>query len=394
MFHITIGTAGANPPTLEPDIKMVKAAVLYGDKARLCSAHYSTWNFLLSMKDATVEDMIAQTYENEEMIPHMFSSAEEVRIALMQNRLARAALESVNPSPKDLDFRREFKQLYARQFEEFKKDWPSLDKERAQDQFDVAVGEGLLEIHRFHLAETENIGASQLRGTFQESVEKIGNEITGVIMRAVSDSSTYPLFDDGAGSIIRAGVEFGTMAPTAVRTSQAKQTQLAAELLARLPLFEDASMKEIIDIRRELDGSLIRFRGAIMKYSDKIRNASWDKEFSAEAEETFHREIEPAVLDIEDAVKSNRSLVEIAARKLVDKPALTTSLFSFIVSQISALPTISSLGMSIGIGTATAIYDAVKEAQQQSGELQRNQLYFYYRAKELLNDGTFEYSKG
>ena len=212
-------------------------------------------------------------------------------------------------------------------------------------------------------------------------------------MRAVLDSSTYPLFDDGAGSIVRAGVEFG-VSPNALRISQAKQTQLAANLLARLPLFEEASMKEIIDIRRELDSYLIRFRAAVMRYSDEIRNASWDKEFSAELEATFHREIEPAVLDIEDAVKSNRSLFEIAARKLVDKPALTTSLFSFIVSQISALPAISSLGMSIGIGTATAIYDAVREAQQQTRELERSQLYFYYRAKELLNDGTFEYSKG
>src|SRR3989442_14961233 len=129
MFHITIGTAGAHPPTLEPDIRMVKAALLYGDKVRLCSAHYSTWIFLLGMKDATLEDLIAQSNEVEETIPHMFSTLEEARLALLQNRLARRSLEAKNPTPKDLEFRRGLIEINAQQFEEFRKEWPTLDVE-------------------------------------------------------------------------------------------------------------------------------------------------------------------------------------------------------------------------------------------------------------------------
>ena len=393
MFHITIGSAGAHPPTLEPDIQMVKAALLYGDKARLCSAHYSTWVFLLSMKNPTLEDLIAQSHEVEEMIPHMISNPEEARIALFQNRLARHSLKTKNPTAKDLEFRRELIKMNSQQFDEMRKQWPDLDVERAQREFDVAVKAGLLEIHRFPLMETENIGASQLAGTFQKSMERIADEFTGEIMRAVSDCSTYPLFDNGTGSIVRAGVQVGAASPTSVRTSQAKHTQLAADLLSRLPLFDEASMNETLDIRRELDAYLVRFRASIMKYADTIRNASWDKEFSAEAEEIFHREIEPTVLDIEDAVKSNRSLFEIATRKLADKPALATSIFSFIVAQISAMPTIVGAGMSLAVGTATAIYDAVRESQSQEIGLRQNQLYFYYRAKELLDKGAFRYSK-
>ena len=90
-------------------------------------------------------------------------------------------------------------------------------------------------------------------------------------------------------------------------------------------------------------------------------------------------------------MKSNPSLLELAARKLVDKPALTTSTFSFIVSQLSALPTIASAAMSIGIGAATALYDAVREAQHQTRAFEQNQLYFYYRARQLFTDRTYEY---
>ena len=86
-------------------------------------------------------------------------------------------------------------------------------------------------------------------------------------------------------------------------------------------------------------------------------------------------------------------MFEIATRKLADKPALATSIFSFIVSQISALPTIVGSGMSLAIGTTTAIYDAVRQSQKQERVVEQNQLYFYYRAKELLNEGAFRYSK-
>jgi len=49
--------------------------------------------------------------------------------------------------------------------------------------------------------------------------------------------------------------------------------------------------------------------------------------------------------------------------------------------------------MSLAIGTTTAIYDAVRESQKQERVVEQNQLYFYYRAKELLNEGAFRYSK-
>lgn len=313
MFDTTIGTAGTEPPTLEPDIRMTKAALLYADKVKLCRAHYSTWIYALEGRDMSVEDMIKQTYEFEEMIPHLFADKAEVLTALMQNRAARESLRSQNPTPADLALREEKKKIGASHFEELKNRFGTLDLEGAQTEFDSAIKAGLLEIHRFHVMETENIGAAHLRGTFKESVEKIADEFTAVIMQAVSDRTTYPLFDDGPARIVNAGLEAESISPT--RIARAKQSQLAADLLGRLPLFDAASMNEILDIRRELENHTVRFRAAIMKYAETIQNASWNQEFIEEAEELIHREIEPAVLDIEDTVRSNGSLLRLTTRK-------------------------------------------------------------------------------
>jgi hypothetical protein len=268
----------------------------------------------------------------------------------------------------------------------------TLDLEKAQREFDAAINAGLLEIHRFEIMETENIAASQLSGTFNQSMEKIADEFTAVIMEAVSDRTTYPMFDDGPASIVRAGVEIGTISPTLTRMGQAKQSQLAADILRRLPLFDGASMNEILDIRRELESHTVRFRSGIIKYADRIRNASWDEEFIAETEEIFHRDIEPAVLDIEDAVKSNRSMLELTTRKVVALPALgTSSLFSFFVSPLSSFSTLTKLVMGAAVGIGTAVYDAYRETQKQQIAMEQNQLFFYYRAGSLLQDGAYEY---
>jgi len=392
MFHVTIGTAGSDPPTLEPDIQMTKAALLYADKVRLCSAHYSTWIYALEQRDMSLEDMIKQTHETFEMIPHLLSNKREIALALLQNRMALASLRAKNPTPEDMAFREGMKEIGEEQFKDVKSRFSTLDLERAQSEFDCAINAGLLEIHRFEIMESENIAASQLKGTFNESMEKIADEFTAVIMEAVSDRKTYPMFDDGPATIVKAGVEIGKISPPLSRVGQAKQSQLAADILRRLPLFDGASMNEILDIRRELEKHTVHFRSGIIKYAETIKNAPWDEEFIAETESIFHRDIEPAVLEIEEAVRSNGSMLELAARKVVAAPALgTSSLFSFFVSQLASLPTLTKMFMGAAVGIGTALYDAYTEAQKQEITLAQNQIFFYYRAGKLLQDGTYEY---
>jgi hypothetical protein len=224
-------------------------------------------------------------------------------------------------------------------------------------------------------------------------MKRIADEFTAVIVDAVSDRKTYPLFDDGPAQIVRAGIAAGDVNPSPTRIGQAKQSQLAAQILSRLPLFEGASMKEILDIRCELEPHTTRFRAAIMKYADNIRNASWSDEFEHEAEELFHREIEPAVLEIEDAVKSTPALSTLLMRKVLGIPALGSSVLSFVVAELAPLELITRSIMSAGVGVATAVYDAIVETRRGQMAIEQNQLYFYYQAEQLLRDGSYQYRR-
>ncbi len=71
---------------------------------------------------------------------------------------------------------------------------------------------------------------------------------------------------------------------------------------------------EVKDIRRELERPLVRFRGAVAGFSDEMRAPSWDPEFVGDVEAVLVREVEPAVLEIEEMVRENRFLAQLAPR--------------------------------------------------------------------------------
>jgi hypothetical protein len=180
------------------------------------------------------------------------------------------------------------------------------------------------------------------------------------------------------------------VSPSDARLGQVKQSALATDVLRRLPLFEDASVSEILDIRRELQTPLIRFRRAIMDYAGKIKSASWDEDFSIEAEAVFRHDIEPSVLEIEDAIKTNPSLLSLATGKVAAKQAVFSSVFTFLISQAMALPYLTAMAIAAGVGSAVAFNEARQEWLKQQQAVEGNQLYFYYRANQFLAEGTHQ----
>jgi len=232
-----------------------------------------------------------------------------------------------------------------------------------------AVRLGLVEIHRF-----EN----------WEHTDALVAEYFAVVSGAIADGTTYPLFDDRTGALVEAAVRDGVVYVPATGTRRSAEAGLAAGLLGRLPMFEDASVEQVLDIRRELERPLLRFRSAIMSFADQVRTAQWEEGFSEDVARTFHRDVRPAVLDIEEAVRSNKYLAELT-KKLIDKPFVipaSASLF-FVLDRLSALPDRVSQALAASIppaaGAAGLAYSAWRDWRDKQDYVERQQLFFYYR---------------
>ena len=149
-------------------------------------------------------------------------------------------------------------------------------------------------------------------------------------------------------------------------------------MLQRLPLFEEATVAEVLDIRRELEGPLRGFRLAVSDFSRQIRSAGWEPAFSEEADALFREKVQPEIEQIEEAVRENRPLDALARR--VVRHGATRTTFGAVIGSVSDLSVLA--GIAIGLGSAGV--QAYLDQQERLREIQDKQLYFYDGVQVLL----------
>jgi hypothetical protein len=129
----------------------------------------------------------------------------------------------------------------------------------------------------------------------------------------------------------------------------------------------------------------------MIEFSSGIKSASWDSDFVSDADQVFRREVEPTILDIEEEIRSNNFIAELA-RKAVDVPVVLSggSALALAVTTLG-LSGIAALAVGAVVGGGKAAYDAYTEWSEKQRETGQNQLFFYYRAGHLLSEGTYAY---
>lgn len=380
-LHITIGaspdsidSSGTYRLSLENELKMVKAALLYANHAKLCSMTSSALLAGLNFTELPIHKKVDFVEAMGARLAGYFDTS-SISDVIGQYRQAWRKRYSK-------DGRAKLKLLETH----LEKVWPIVEAQTAE-LVHKAGGNGILQAKESGLLEIHTFDNALLK-MFSQGAEhrEWMMEYVGVIANSVSDASTYPLFDELMSRLIGSGIRAGFIAVSESGTIRAKEAGLAAELFKRLPLFEEASIDEILDIRKELEQPLIRFRSAMIDFSEKIKDAAWDENFSFDAEQVFNRDVAPVVLNIEDEVKANSYLRELA-RKWIDKPLLITggSALALALSNLP-VPSIAALAVGITANTLAAIYDTNKEWRKQQRAVEQNNMYFYYRAGKLLSE--------
>ena len=205
------------------------------------------------------------------------------------------------------------------------------------------------------------------------------------VLSAILSGETYPVFDKLTGELVDFVIDVNNLQPTNLSVSQAKHVALSSELLQRLPSFDEASIDEVLDIRKELYRPLLRFRSAIVGYSSQVESAAWDESFPYEANQVFIQYVQPSILEIEDQCLSHSFLREFLP-DFIGKPILplSTSGLGLLLAQATHLPEIVTTGLGFTAGTALTALKAYQELKEKVESVQRNNLYFYYKAGEKL----------
>lgn len=396
LLHITIGTHPTKELNLEQEIRLAKTALLYADQVKL----YSLTASALKMASRVADLPLNYKLRVLEQVTPFISQDDESEKLLKFYRDFKKITNKRYLGAKELVLKNNIEKELAIQWEKMRDVASTMINNSGIAELDNAIKDGILEFHTFEKTNTNEVVADFMASSIEAAVsastglkrnlssreDKLIAEFVEQVFDSVSNGLTYPLFDEQTASLVKAGIRENKIPIPSLGLDHGKQIGLVKQLLEYLPTFENATIDEILDIRKELDKPLTRFRKAIINFSQDIKSAAWDRDFPPEVDKIYYRDVKPALLDIEESIKSNKFLLALL-RKFAEKPAVLPagSLFSMAISQFSSLP--NELAVSLGVGTASAalIYEAYDDWARKKQATEQNLLFFYYGTEKRLN---------
>ncbi len=267
-----------------------------------------------------------------------------------------------------------------------------VDQHKASgiEGFREAVREGVLDVHTFGQTSAGALVEAHLRGGGDwlsgVDVADVLIEFMELASSAVQDGTTYPLLDAPTAEFVAAAEGYGYTQVSEAATGHGRHSSLASDLLRRLPLFEQATISEVLDMRRDLRVPLLGFRQAVAAFAREVRSAAWQEGFAEEADALFREKVEPEVERIEHAVRENSSYAEISRRVLRHgATGVMGGVVGGFLASTSSLADISAAALLGGVGAP--MVRALLDKHKRLRELEENQVYFYYVARETLGGG-------
>lgn len=374
---MTIGVGASTVElNLQDELRLAKAGLLYADRVRLCSVKSSFILYTIMLGELPPEHHVDLLESFTSMTSHQRDETQTRQIL----ELLTAYKQTIGK--RHLNTKEKLVKAWLDVgLEQYYQDVRGMASKLAVDsggeELLRAVSSGKLDLYVFGMEKTPDN---------KKYNDEMATEFVELLGKAITDGGSYPLFDDWTGNFIRMGVEEGMIAVSEPALARGRQIGLAAHLLDRLPLFDLATIDEILDIRKELNKPLVRFRQTVIGFSEKIKPASWDRDFPLDADIVFYRDIEPAVLEIEEEVKANRYLSSLT-RKFVDKPLVVPggSALAVMMSSLTSFPDLVSQALGLGLASSTLVFDALSDWKAKKQAIEHNQLYFYYKARKELS---------
>jgi hypothetical protein len=360
-FHIAIGAAPRGGLSLDEDIRLLKPALLYGDRVTLYSPMATMLAMTAGLGELSERDRISFLRQ---VIPIVAAEDSDSLDGLdLYEQLRRRR----NRTTQEIMAAERFRRELERHWDELRSVIERTLEQAGADQLVAAVDAGLLTIDPLLPG-----GDFDLEEFLRAFVDKLAELLTA--------SLSYPLFDDSAGGLVQAHVAEGLIVPREGARGRGKQVTAASEFMSRLPAFPAASIHEVLGIRDELKGPLVRFRAGMVEIADIIEAAPFEEGFQDEVQDIYIEKVGPALADMEDAVRQNAYLQQLLGSAVADMKTILTGVITLGVTQTADLSPLIAAGAAAGAATIQAAWNKQMVARR----IRQQQLYFLYRTEELL----------
>lgn len=376
-FDFTIAVSPDSLMSLDREMKYIKSALLYADSIKLISPIAHTYFELTDEKynrnERQAIGLLEQVLPFVKMADLKVYHESKPAISTIKHIVSSKRYKSV-PMPMKIQLKRELHSFVK----------------GINASLSAKIGNETCEDMSF-LIKSNKVILETFQSSFDDADEYV-MEYFKKLERSISNS--YPLFDEQANSLMGSAIGEGIVNISDIEKHKAVHAGITDRLLLKLPSFEFAKVDEILDIRKELEKSLTRFRSKIIEYTENIQTLPWNKDFEDECFILYNREIVPSILEIEEMIEDNNIIKNLGITLLTDQSVLNSA--GSLVLGVAAAGVISSFTNAIasdktllvagGAWAIPKIASAYNDYKVKEKEIERKDLYFYYKAGESLSN--------
>ncbi|GEM_PF-1902205 len=367
LLNISVGTYPNRELDLHKEVKLIKAGILYGDKVTLFNLNTNLFQRISVFTQLSEEKQLDFIHDT---IPSLLKDKQEIEKIVNFISLYKKLNKIKHPDNKTFIELRKIKNALSIALKDTKESIFNICSNAGLNDIGIAIKNQLLEIKEFDVIKNDEYLVKNFISELAESISK---------------NNTYPLFDFEISDIMKTALNEGVINLPQKGIARGNDINLVYKLFERLPLFENARIDEIIDIRNELSRPLIRFRSSIMKISGNIENEFWDKDFESDIQNIMIQEIEPVILEIEQETNNNKYLKELLTVAVNDYKLLSLPAFGIMISKYSNISDILLETVASAIPTIIVSAKAYLNWRKEQIEIEKNHLFFYYKLKKELS---------
>jgi hypothetical protein len=201
------------------------------------------------------------------------------------------------------------------------------------------------------------------------------------IVDTISTGERFPLLDADAAGLVQSMEREAVLVFGGSTAARSSEIGAAARFMAFLPTFPLLDLAEVIDLRRELDAPLSRFRSEIAKLSKQF-SRSIDECFALEVEDAWRERVAPALADIRETLAEHGLLREVASVARGDVKAIFAEAGGVVATShvdLLHLSHLVTLGVAAAIPSLHVLGKAVNQRLGAKREVQKQGFYFLHR---------------
>lgn len=170
-------------------------------------------------------------------------------------------------------------------------------------------------------------------------------EYTERLTSLLASPNEHLLLDQRMADLARSLITEGKVSPGELTLARAARSRLGTGLVSRLPVFPDASVQQVLEVRRGLAEPLSAYRSGVTRVSEQIRSGAFGAGLEGEISDLWRDEVAPAVA---------RLRAELSGTRLVRESAINLG--------VDAKTLLSGSAMFFGVETVTDVHQAVAAA--------------------------------